>query len=100
MGGELAEGVPSGRGRIAPRAGAGSGERERGSWGRWRHKGLTLDFALASPPAAGGILRGKEEVASGTGGRLWETSGGHRLEKVQQRHAAWNPQQRLEQRAS
>ena len=41
--------------------------RERGFWGRWRHWGLTLDFALASPPAAEGILRGKLEVASGMG---------------------------------
>ncbi|KAI4565801.1 hypothetical protein MJT46_009176 [Ovis ammon polii x Ovis aries] len=34
------------------------------------------------------------------GGRLRETSAGRRIEKVQQQHAALNPRQRLEQRAS
>ena len=53
-------------GRIAPRAGAGCGW-ERGSQGRWRPWGLTLDFVLASAQVAWRILRDKQGLAGGMG---------------------------------
>lgn len=69
MGGELAEGVLPGWGRIAPRAGAGCCG-ERGSQGSWRRWGQTLDFALAQARVAGrvGIDKGLvHEIEAGVG---------------------------------
>lgn len=99
MGGKLAEGVLSGWRHITPMAGAGSGEGE----GLLRKlMALGADFGLCTCFTSGGRAHppGKQGVTSGMGGRLRETSAGRRIEKVQQQHAALNPRQRLEQRAS
>lgn len=63
MGGELTKGAPSGWRRIAPTAGAGSGEGE-GLPGKLAALGADFGLCACFTPA---VLRGKQGVISGMG---------------------------------